>query len=232
MKYASMKNNKDSNRITRNIRSTYRPLWNVSFAYTHQILLINFMNLKGEKQTDSPLWSSLNLYNIFYDHLDTENIPFPYTGLCDVCEYECEGYIWIWSACQQCVPFKMRKITKFKTTLVIGKFILRKKNTLYIIVIISLMNYLMNWTILCITIFKTEEEVVFFDDDEITKCVWNKHKLNILKAKIWVITGTFLLNSNLIFDTSAIYRTQQDIDVNITSIEFRFPLSLENYFIL
>ena len=107
MKYASMKNNKDSNRITRNIRSTYRPLWNVSFAYTHQILLINFMNLKGEKQTDSPLWSSLNLYNIFYDHLDTENIPFPYTGLCDVCEYECEGYIWIWSACQQCVSTKL-----------------------------------------------------------------------------------------------------------------------------
>ena len=47
-----------------------------------------------------------------------------------------------------------------------------KKNTLYIIVIISLMNYLMNWTILCITIFKTEEEVVvFFDDDEITNSV-------------------------------------------------------------
>lgn len=29
-------------------------------------------------------------------------------------------------------------------TLVIGKFILQKKNTVYIIVIISLMNYLMN----------------------------------------------------------------------------------------
>ena len=62
---------------------------------------------EGIKQTDSPLWSSLNLYNIFYDHLDMENIPFPYTGLCDVCEYECEGYIWIWSACQQCVSTKL-----------------------------------------------------------------------------------------------------------------------------
>ena len=76
-----MKNNKDSNRITEYVVSICRPLWNVSFTYTQQFYL-SAMNRKGEKQT--ALWSSLNLYNIFYDHLDTENIPFPYTGTTSV----------------------------------------------------------------------------------------------------------------------------------------------------
>ena len=105
-----MKNNKDSNRITEYVVSICRPLWNVSFTYTQQFYL-SAMNRKGEKQT--ALWSSLNLYNIFYDHLDTENIPFPYTGTTSV--YECERYIWIWSACQQCVPYSYLMFIVTKT---------------------------------------------------------------------------------------------------------------------
>jgi len=94
-----MKNNKDSNRITEYVVCT-ELLWNVSFTYTEQFYFINYEQ-EGRKNRQTALWSSFNLYNIFYDHLDTENIPFPYT---EVCVCECEGYIWIWSACQQCVP--------------------------------------------------------------------------------------------------------------------------------